>query len=515
MVANDHELPQIAGLFVSAFHAKEGYKIIWQAGETDLSGCEYKTLPSGIDKVQEDVVYFTHKSCIGLAAYRNLQTSGQAREEFSCISVAILVLADTGNLRHQRLNKVWLFNTILQDFAEHFDLDSTEHKDLKDFYETHKNTLKRPANAPRAHSPPASPVLSKHSSFKNYQSFRSERQTTQAKTTSLLPAQELSNLHPVLSLHDCISLFGPLIFPVFRAALARKRILVVTEAPVQRACHFIYNIQLLSAIPNNATIMRRPSPLRQLFCLGLSDVGLLESLQETGDAQQGWIGVTTDQIYETKTDLWDVLIRLPSESSSHNLANERARPTLTSSDGTRIMTSYLDALNFNKLKPFLPLYRDTGLKVRPEPSFKRSILDSIVSGFWYWASSGQSLELDDDIYLEHTESSLDELEDDHGADEDRPLIRTKLSAAGDGHMVSNGLDEVIVLVIFHRLTTNIMSLLDELCCESADELSISREQMVKIGLTPRLQTDVNMVEDLGRRWFGRDVSVDKSFWPCC
>lgn len=543
MAQVDDDLPRIVGLFVSAFHTKHGYQIIWQRSEIAIEGCEYKALPSTIEKVPEDVVYFTHHGCIGVAAYRNLQSAGQERQEYSCISIALLVLSDSTHLRHQRLNKVWLYNGLLKDAAANFDIKNTDHAELEALYTKHKDVKKKKKKVASAHhrsqSPPASPILSRNSAFKDYESFRSERQVAQAKDTSLLPTQELSNLHPVLSLNDCISLFGPLIFPVFRAALARKRILLVTEAPVQRACHFIYNIQLISAIPNNATTLQRPTPLRQLFCLGLMDIPYLESFRGkddggsgSGNSQGGWIGVTTDEIFESKTDLWDILIKLPPETTSSSLARDRARPTIVSSDGTPIMTSYLDAVNFNKLKPYLPLYRDTGLKARPAPSFKRSLLDSLVSGFWYWASAGQSLELEDDqIYLEHSEAdavtstssrrrltgaaSDDDAGDDLDSDEERPLMKTRISHAADASVISNGKDEVIVLVLFHRLTTNIFNLLDELSCESAHELCISRDQMVRIGLTPRLQTDVDLIEELGRRWFARQVIVDKSFWPCC
>lgn len=50
--------------------------------------------------------------------------------------------------------------------------------------------------------------------------------------------QLLSPYHPALSLPSMLQSFGPLIFPLFRAALLRKRILLVSEAPVELACNF-------------------------------------------------------------------------------------------------------------------------------------------------------------------------------------------------------------------------------------------------------------------------------------
>lgn len=36
---------------------------------------------------------------------------------------------------------------------------------------------------------------------------------------------------------ESVKLFGPLLFPLYRAALLRQRILIVTEAPVEFACN--------------------------------------------------------------------------------------------------------------------------------------------------------------------------------------------------------------------------------------------------------------------------------------
>lgn len=48
----------------------------------------------------------------------------------------------------------------------------------------------------------------------------------------------LTPFHPASSLPDFIDCFGPLIFPLYRAALLRKRILFLTEAPVHTACNY-------------------------------------------------------------------------------------------------------------------------------------------------------------------------------------------------------------------------------------------------------------------------------------
>jgi hypothetical protein len=48
----------------------------------------------------------------------------------------------------------------------------------------------------------------------------------------------LTPFHPASSLPDFLECFGPLIFPLYRAALLRKRILFMVEAPVHTPCNY-------------------------------------------------------------------------------------------------------------------------------------------------------------------------------------------------------------------------------------------------------------------------------------
>ena len=63
-----------------------------------------------------------------------------------------------------------------------------------------------------------------------------------------MPSLGLSPSHPALSLPTLIDTFGPLIYPLYKAALLRKRTLIVHEAPVEQACNF-------------GTLLASPNPL--------------------------------------------------------------------------------------------------------------------------------------------------------------------------------------------------------------------------------------------------------------
>ena len=52
------------------------------------------------------------------------------------------------------------------------------------------------------------------------------------------PGQSLSPHHPALSLPRFLDTFGPLIFPLYKAALLRRRVMLVGYAPIELACNY-------------------------------------------------------------------------------------------------------------------------------------------------------------------------------------------------------------------------------------------------------------------------------------
>lgn len=90
-------------------------------------------------------------------------------------------------------------------------------------------------------SPPESP-LDSIASLKGKQNSHPEnlrRRRALSDATALVTSKQvLAPFHPALCLPDFIGLFGPSIFPLYRAALLRKRILFVGDAPIETACNF-------------------------------------------------------------------------------------------------------------------------------------------------------------------------------------------------------------------------------------------------------------------------------------
>lgn len=86
-------------------------------------------------------------------------------------------------------------------------------------------------------SPPCSPA----GSVSSVRDVVENQPRNRAGSCNNLPStlrQSLPPFHPALSLMEFVDTFGPLIFPLYRAALLRKRILMVSDVPVELPCNF-------------------------------------------------------------------------------------------------------------------------------------------------------------------------------------------------------------------------------------------------------------------------------------
>jgi hypothetical protein len=118
-------------------------------------------------------------------------------------------------------------------------IDTSETKVLEEYWEEHK--AQGPtiiADTDSLLDSPSSirfkPVRTTPSNNKGHTRNRSASDGT----ALLPPGHTLSTYHPARSLLRLVDTFGPLIFPIHRAALLRKRILITAHAPVQEVCNF-------------------------------------------------------------------------------------------------------------------------------------------------------------------------------------------------------------------------------------------------------------------------------------
>lgn len=109
------DIPPISALFLIRFDLKAGYTISWKKAlpNIELEGVvEYKSLPSGLHTVKEDLIYFVHGNYAGISAFVSAPAS-EAQRNAVMIAVGVLVPLDFG-----RLGRSWKHAPQLQDIAQ-------------------------------------------------------------------------------------------------------------------------------------------------------------------------------------------------------------------------------------------------------------------------------------------------------------------------------------------------------------------------------------------------------------
>lgn len=109
------DLPLISALFLIYFDIKAGYTISWKRSlpGVELDGfVEYKSLPSGLHTVKEDLIYFVHDKYAGLSAFVNAPSAEESRNA-RMIAVGVLV-----PLSYGRLGRSWKHAENLKSLAQ-------------------------------------------------------------------------------------------------------------------------------------------------------------------------------------------------------------------------------------------------------------------------------------------------------------------------------------------------------------------------------------------------------------
>lgn len=110
------DLPPISALFLIDFDVKAGYTIVWKeaAAGIELEGLvEYKSLPSGLHTVTEDLIYFVHEGGhAGLSAFVNVPCEEEEARHARMIAVGVLV-----PLSYGRLGRAWRHAQGLKEMA--------------------------------------------------------------------------------------------------------------------------------------------------------------------------------------------------------------------------------------------------------------------------------------------------------------------------------------------------------------------------------------------------------------
>ncbi|KAJ5314685.1 uncharacterized protein N7443_001569 [Penicillium atrosanguineum] len=570
--------PGIAALFVIRFDIRTGAVIVEVEGVV-----EYKSLPSGLHNVNEDLVYFVHEQYAGVSAFVN-QPAAEAERNAKMFAVGVLVPLSTGRLgkswRHApRLRELTLF-VVPGLYSSHLATDTKATRQetcrgyaLSEYWNTFKTGSPAAADP---ESPLESPI-----SLRFRPGDRPDGHRNRAFSDAIVlqtPRPTLTPFHPASSLPDFLECFGPLIFPLYRAALLRKRILFMVEAP---------------ALPEDHTPPLRPRPL---FNVGIHDIPDLASYDSDRSTQNlekdpSWIACSTDTVLSMKPELYDALVTLPPPYSQQG--SERAFPKIALMDHSstkhnanktvQLKATQRDARRYAMLRKGLRQFSSDGAA---SPNTEDSDADSTYSSssiveplswtrlaytsFMWWASAGENRD------------GLSKEEEEHQIEQDARLLASLESLAypasnSNGrrslHLEDQSQEppEVALVAYFRRLTTQIFYTLagavarhdsdghsdvyepysdapvnDEgdlslsmsrslhvedddnapcyardsrettlVDCEAEEPITITIADMAEMGLDVWSATDRIFVEELVLLWWGRSAHVDSARIRCC
>ncbi|KAL2170175.1 hypothetical protein VTG60DRAFT_5127 [Thermothelomyces hinnuleus] len=453
------DLPPISALFLIDFDVKAGYTIIWKRAVQGLElegAVEYKSLPSGLHTVTDDLIYFVHDgSHAGLSAFVNTPTDEEESRHARMISVGVLV-----PLSHGRLGRAWRHAEGLKDLAAKLAADREQTQLLEEYW-SRNAASETTALQPLKDIPLESPLLGIKTARPCLGKGHARNRSASDGTALIPPGHGLSPFHPAWSLTSLLDTFGPLVFPIHRAALLRKRILISCHAPVHEVCNFVYDISVLSNIPLSVCDVIDPAApvqrLRPLFCVGVHDISYLLEYQaatkrggptvdpddypsNSEDASSGWVACTTDSILAMKEGLWDMLITMPPPYSSN--AKQRVWPTVECPKGVPVKATQRDLRRFRSLclglarlatRPPSPSPRSSHSEASdsPTPALRLSktagsrsgtaaedtdaIIEPVTwaalayNGFMWWASAGEKRHSDELDEQTHDASLLADL----------------------------------------------------------------------------------------------------------
>jgi hypothetical protein len=360
--------------------------------------------------------------------------------------------------------------------------------------------------------------------------------------------------HPALGVTEGLHLFGPLLFPLQRAVLARKRILFLGSPPVRCNAEVVWlasvlgnvsGLELAGCLPEDAKDMLQTTPL---FSIGIHDIAALPPKSDKKGNLKGWLACTTDSILAEKNNLWDVLVKLPTQSPN------RTWPTLQTSDGRMIKASQRDLRRWNLLRRELRRLRfqfcgkypdDVGTESVSEND-QRPLLDRRRSsdmalslqdrddsaavepptwtsvayrGFMWWASAGEASAWEEDE-VQADEELLFDLPTDMAALS--PTIGSKIQGEVEPDYARAA--ATVLVAYFRRVTERILGTLAGIVEEAEDgteegvledEVQIRGDDLRQMGLDRWSEADRLLVGDMMEVWFGKKaVVVDEGLTLC-
>lgn len=515
--------PKVLCIFLVQFDMKLGYKLVWSSLQDTqlLAGIESKALPSGIHEFSSTTVYLTHELNgqlhYGFARFRQLDLNARDAPVVDRLLVKMYAL---GILVEPLRGKFWQPLQYLSLGWEH-----TKAVDLALVEYLRKEEL----------------------------SVLTDLNNTLTSGSLSVPNSNLSSFenHPLSKLPAVMSLVGPLIFPLYKAAILRKRILVISS-PSQghselfsehnsvrdpaTAGALAYLISLLSVVPKDVhlELPKDSSALqtsRPIYSIGLSDLSSNFFVKFPG-----YIATTGDEIIKDQRNVYDIALTISSQN------DDSCQLTNSEDPSEALKSTYNDYSKFLKLYQKLPqnVLTTSNSAVDDTASIKTasSMLSALGLGYfvdgkdskllwepkWWLSDATSPMSWREYVWLAfawfasagatNREAETIDLDDGNGvAEEDvRNLVERLTSIVGQ----------------FHRLTKKWFYVIDEIVSEMVDYvqsgnqekfvLELTLQDLVDMELDPYSLQDLAFIREFALTYWGsiiKEVEIGMGFTGIC
>ncbi|KAI8090248.1 uncharacterized protein B0P05DRAFT_530004 [Gilbertella persicaria] len=481
----------ILAVFVVHFDITKGNVVEWQyPPDIDLEGIEYQAICSGLHKIESDVILFTRqKHQLGLCVFENKPTRDHANRGAYMKAIGVLVQPSDTVLHHT----VFLKQEISKHMVPQEDIEPSRYDDLIQYYTQHQSQT-QPTR------------LSTYDAPQDLNMNRSVNDNL--RHTIIAPQRREYDGMDVFT--DLIRQFGPHIFVLWKAALLRKRIMLLNTPPMEIACKYVHLIHLLGQVP--PVFQKKVGQIEAKFAMGVNDIPQLEKQYQ----KKSYIACTPDSIFQMKTELYDILVKMPASCGTH-----RAR---IYNDELPVMSSRTVATEYNAADLIRYQIMFHQRAYRPSTGVWCT-MSSLWTGLCYFVYDKQTTTTHSDwqrLFAGRRASRPIQLEEEEQQDllaypdeeQDATEIQNSqvfeaVAARASEELQRQEETNDVLLRSFHRLTgcmlyklQSILSLRQE---ERIHTIHLYPKDMVQLGLDP--QCDIDFVVELANLYFKKQVFV--------
>ncbi|QBM87245.1 protein of unknown function DUF4484 [Metschnikowia aff. pulcherrima] len=501
--------PRVVYMFLAKFDAKEGYKMAWSSHKgPEYEGLECKALPSGVHEYAATNIYLAHEChdrlYYGTARFRqqNLNPEGGLdRELVKMYSLGILVEPLKGE--HWKPHE---FSAMGWEHLGSLDAALQQYMNTGDMASISLLYLALSGAA-------LLPEVSRSAAVSNAD-------------------------HPLCKLPLILLTVGPLIFPLFKAALLRKNILIFNHSSqgtaklVQETClrgpaacgALAYISSLISVIPRNVQFdfLSRDSDTSMLFSRPLYTVGLQDMGTNFLAHYPGFIANTSDEILKYQKQLYDYAVVMP--SSDYDTCQVFSSSNLSEP----VKATYNDYGKFLKVYRNLPQNTDARRLSMADDQASIGTLSSIFSAIrnayfgegkenklysepaWWFSAATSPMSWREYIWLAFAWfASAGTTEREAG----KADLDGEESAEGNS-LRSELLQLTSIVGQFHKLTKKWFFIIEEIISETmpADAhpnekftLELTPQDIVDMELDPYSQQDLTFVREFVLEYWGSTI----------